>query len=84
MPAGCFMRGDAYFFRDEIGGHNRHCPPGLRAYQTLMEVDRTARLRNQSRLRELSRRRDAEVGIFCAHDAVELEQYRQTGSVTPT
>jgi hypothetical protein len=48
------------------------CPPGLRLYQWLMEVDRRARLDNQRRLRALIRERGPEISIFCAHDPVEL------------
>jgi glyoxylase-like metal-dependent hydrolase (beta-lactamase superfamily II) len=65
--------GDAYFYRDEVRRPDRRCTPGLRAYQTLMEVDRTARLANQTRLRELSLAHGLEVRILCAHDPVELE-----------
>jgi hypothetical protein len=52
----------------------RHCTPGLRAYQTMMEVDRRQRLGNQARLRELSIAHRDEVRIVCAHDPVELER----------
>jgi hypothetical protein len=63
--------GDAYFHRHEVDA-DPSCTPGLTAYQTLMEVDREARLYNQDRLRELA---NAERGvrIFCSHDPVELE-----------
>ena len=63
---------DAYFFRGELGRSYR-CPPGMRAYQRLMEVDRAARLGNQERLRSLQREHGSEVRIFCAHDAVEFD-----------
>jgi glyoxylase-like metal-dependent hydrolase (beta-lactamase superfamily II) len=63
---------DAYFYRGEIGSETYRCPPGLRGYQRLMEVDRKARLSNQARLRRLSLDR-SDVRIFCAHDAVEFE-----------
>jgi glyoxylase-like metal-dependent hydrolase (beta-lactamase superfamily II) len=64
--------GDAYFHRGEVdqGG----CPLGLRIFQTLMEVDRRARLQNQGRLRELARTHPGEVAVFCAHDPVELQR----------
>jgi glyoxylase-like metal-dependent hydrolase (beta-lactamase superfamily II) len=65
--------GDAYFFRGEVGSEDYHCPPGLRGYQKLMEVDRGARLANQRRLRRLSLDHAGEVRMFCAHDAVEFE-----------
>jgi glyoxylase-like metal-dependent hydrolase (beta-lactamase superfamily II) len=64
--------GDAYFHADEMSSAEPRCPPGLRAYQTMMEVDRTARLMNQQRLRDLAANTAAEVEIICAHDASEF------------
>lgn len=66
--------GDAYFYRGEMRSAKRRCTPGLRMYQTMMEVDRRQRLGNQARLRQLSRDRGAGVRIFCAHDPVEFER----------
>ena len=65
--------GDAYFYRHEMRGTKRRCTTGLRAYQTMMEVDRAQRLANQERLRRLSVDRAAEVSIICAHDVAEFE-----------
>lgn len=65
--------GDAYFYRREIDADRRRCTPGLRAYQTLMEVDREARFANQARLRDLKREHGGEVTIFCSHDEKELD-----------
>lgn len=45
--------GDAYFYRHEVRRAKRKCTPGLRGYQTMMEVDRDRRLANQARLRAL-------------------------------
>lgn len=64
--------GDAYFFRGEMAKSGRHCPPGLRFYQTMMEVDRERRLANQARLRQL-RFDHPDVALFSAHDALELD-----------
>ncbi len=64
--------GDAYFFRKEMDPNPR-CTPGLRFYQSMMEVDRPARLANQARLRALANERGAGVRVFCSHDAVEFE-----------
>jgi glyoxylase-like metal-dependent hydrolase (beta-lactamase superfamily II) len=64
--------GDAYFHHDEMKPVRR-CPIGLRAYQTMMEVDRRARLHNQQRLRELANTRKGEVRVICAHDPDELD-----------
>ncbi len=68
--------GDAYFYRDEVGRNERYCTPGLRLYQRLMEVDRTARLANQHRLWTLSMEHKDQVKLFCSHDALELEHLR--------
>ncbi|MFN3726466.1 MAG: MBL fold metallo-hydrolase [Allosphingosinicella sp.] len=65
--------GDAYFYRGEVGSARYSCPPGMRGYQRMMEVDRQARLSNQAKLRRLSLDHDDEVRIFCAHDPVEFE-----------
>jgi glyoxylase-like metal-dependent hydrolase (beta-lactamase superfamily II) len=65
--------GDAYFYRGEMRGEKRKCTPGLRAYQTMMEVDRAQRLANQERLRRLSVDKAGEVRILCAHDVLEFE-----------
>ena len=66
--------GDAYFYRGEMRRAKRHCTPGLRGYQTMMEVSRRDRLLNQQRLRALSLDRPGEVQIVCAHDPVEFER----------
>lgn len=66
--------GDAYFYRGEMRQPVRECTPGLRWYQRMMEVDRTARLDNQARLRRLSIEQAASVRLICAHDAVEYER----------
>jgi glyoxylase-like metal-dependent hydrolase (beta-lactamase superfamily II) len=71
--------GAAYFYRGEMNVANSHCTPGLRAYQKLMEVDRTSRLRNQDRLRDLKRAQGGAVRIFCSHDAVELAEMQRCG-----
>lgn len=68
-----FYAGDAYFYHGEVGAEQRTCPPGLRGYQRLMEVDRGARLANQRRVRALSTQHGDAVRIFCAHDLVEFE-----------
>lgn len=63
--------GDAYFARGEVHHPRRRCPPLLRVFQSLVEVDRTARLANQTRLRQLART-SADVRVFSAHDPSEL------------
>jgi glyoxylase-like metal-dependent hydrolase (beta-lactamase superfamily II) len=66
--------GDAYFYRGEVRQPKRRCTPGLRGYQTMMEVDRGLRLANQERVRRLSVEHAREVRVLCAHDPVEFEQ----------
>ena len=75
-PGGWMLHaGDAYFFHDEVHQPERHCPPGMRFYQYMMDTDRPARLHNQSRLRELALSRDHQpVEIFCSHDVREWER----------
>jgi len=75
--------GDAYFFKDEVRQPKRQCPPGMRFYQWMMEVDRTARLANQQRLRALSLDHAADLRIFCAHDRTEFRSLsRQAPAAT--
>jgi len=68
-----FYAGDAYFHHSEIDGEHRTCPPGLRGYQRLMQVDADARMANQRRVRALSSDHGNRVRIFCAHDLTEFE-----------
>ncbi|MEK7691131.1 MAG: MBL fold metallo-hydrolase [Bdellovibrionota bacterium] len=66
--------GDAYFFRGEVHGRRRRCPPFLEFFQTQFAVDNTLRLSNQLRLRELARdhRVAKDVRVFCSHDVSEM------------
>jgi len=64
--------GDAYFFHAEKLRPPR-CPSGLRAFQNMVQMDRRARLANVERLRALHARHAADVTVFSAHDARELE-----------
>jgi len=66
--------GDAYFFHREMNLSSPWCTPGLRFYQTMMEMDRRARLANQDRLRALRRSRGGEIELFCAHDPFEFRR----------
>lgn len=68
--------GDAYFYADEIHGAHYACPPGLRFYQAMMEVDRAKRLENQQHLRNLRRDQGAAIDIICSHDPLEFESHR--------
>jgi len=68
--------GDAYFHRGEVKRRPPRCPTALRVFQSLVQVDGSARLSNQERLRELHARNGHDVWIFSAHDPVELERAR--------
>lgn len=69
--------GDAYFYRRELDAERRRCTPGLRFYQTMMEVDRDLRFENQRRLRDLKSAHGGEVKVFCSHDMIELRAMQQ-------
>ncbi|HEX8375270.1 MAG TPA: MBL fold metallo-hydrolase [Geminicoccaceae bacterium] len=76
-PGGWLLHaGDAYFYQDELNDTAPSAPPGVRGYQSMMEVDRAARLRNQGRLRGLARDHGGEVRILCGHDAAEFAAFR--------
>jgi glyoxylase-like metal-dependent hydrolase (beta-lactamase superfamily II) len=68
-----FYAADAFFHEGELAPRY-HCPPALRSYQWLMEVDRGARLTNQSRLRDLAAVHGREIDIYCAHDAAQFDR----------
>lgn len=77
------LAGDAYFYHAEMDLERPWCTPGLRAYQTMMEKDRKARLANQARLRELRRSQQGRVEIFCSHDVLEFERLAGHPERTP-
>jgi len=68
------LAADAYFHRDELDLEHPRCTPGLRFYQWMLEKNRSERLRNQHRLRELRRAHGDEVTIFSGHDIEEFER----------
>lgn len=68
--------GDAYFHEDEMNVEAPSCPGGLRLFQKLAAFDTADLLRNQERLRELARDH-ADVRLFSAHDAAELERLQR-------
>ena len=67
--------GDAYFFWGDVETPRR-CPPGLRAFQSLVQANSKLRHQNQERLRELARGHSTEVTLFCSHDPVEFDRIR--------
>jgi hypothetical protein len=71
--------GDAYFHHGEVQTP-AHCPPALRAFQTLDELDREARRENRERLRELARRHSDGVELICSHDPSTLDRYQSAAA----
>jgi glyoxylase-like metal-dependent hydrolase (beta-lactamase superfamily II) len=71
-PRWLLHAGDAYFFHGQLATGDPTCPPGLKVFQSLMQADKSARLHNLRRLRELAANGEAE--IFSAHDPVELDR----------
>lgn len=67
--------GDAYFHHGEMQTPP-DCPPGLKAFQNIVQVERAARVHNQQRLRELAAAQAGGVRLISAHDPVELERCR--------
>jgi glyoxylase-like metal-dependent hydrolase (beta-lactamase superfamily II) len=70
--------GDAYFFHAEKERPSS-CPPGLRGFQAIVQMDRADRLANLERLRTLHADHGDEVTLFCAHDE---QEYAALASVT--
>ncbi len=74
QPDGWLLHcGDAYFYRDEVST-SPSCPPGLRAFQSMVQANGKLRRENQERLRELARRHSGEVELICSHDPVLLDR----------
>ncbi len=63
--------GDSYFHHRELEG--RRAPLPIELLESALQMDRTARHRNQARLAELHR--GGEVRIFCAHDPNEYVDF---------
>ncbi|HJQ46639.1 MAG TPA: MBL fold metallo-hydrolase [Amycolatopsis sp.] len=65
--------GDSYFYHREIDPVTPTIPLGLKLFEASVQMVRGPRLENQQRLRELAR--TGEVGIFSAHDPVDLRRF---------
>lgn len=70
--------GDAYFDHREVHGDLRRCSCLLEVFQFFNETNRTQRLHNQSRLRELIRTQPG-VRVFSAHNPFEFASFAQAG-----
>jgi len=71
--------GDAYFHHGEVQTP-AHCPPVLRAFQVLNQVDGAARRQNRERLRELAQRQPDGVELICSHDPSTLAPHRDAAT----
>lgn len=69
--------GDAYFHPGELDPVRPHCPPLIGAFESFMQQDKSARLHNQQRLRELRRDHGDQITLVSAHNAVELRAAQQ-------
>jgi glyoxylase-like metal-dependent hydrolase (beta-lactamase superfamily II) len=70
--------GDAYFSHDEVHGIPPSCPPGLAAFQHVIQMDGAQRLRNRARLSELVHEHGGEITVVCAHDPGEFDALSAT------
>ncbi|MER7863527.1 MBL fold metallo-hydrolase [Amycolatopsis sp. WAC 04197] len=68
--------GDAVFHGGELE-RKPHIPAALGFFESYMQTEKTARLDNQRRLRELVSNNGAEVTVFAAHDATAFERLSQ-------
>ncbi len=64
--------GDAYFHRNMLAGGRT--PLGLAAFETLVQIDPSARKASAAALRELHTKHD-DLDVFCAHDPIEYEAF---------
>jgi glyoxylase-like metal-dependent hydrolase (beta-lactamase superfamily II) len=63
--------GDGYFFHTELDDPQT-CPPGLKAFQSMIAQNDVVRRANAKRIRELHAKESARVRIFSAHCAHEF------------
>jgi glyoxylase-like metal-dependent hydrolase (beta-lactamase superfamily II) len=66
--------GDAFFHRSAVEPGSDPMPAGLRAFEGLIAMDRSAVHNNHARLRDLARDHGGEVRVFCAHDPVQFDR----------
>ncbi|WP_372616915.1 MBL fold metallo-hydrolase [Falsiroseomonas sp.] len=71
-PRGWLLHaGDTYFNRAEAHGDGA-APPLLAAYERMMAADVAAQHDSLARLRQMLAAPDADIAVFCTHDAVEF------------
>ncbi|HTX66499.1 MAG TPA: hypothetical protein VMD31_12070, partial [Opitutaceae bacterium] len=65
--------GDAYFHHAEVAPDGGNAPAMIRAFESIVNADKAARVANQKRLRELARRHGDEVRLISSHDPIEFD-----------
>jgi glyoxylase-like metal-dependent hydrolase (beta-lactamase superfamily II) len=68
--------GDAYFHHSEVAPAGGRTPAGVRWFESLVNIDKSARLANQKRLRELTINHGGDVTLICSHDPSELAAFQ--------
>ena len=69
-----FHAGDAYYFHAQMWESRAHSPFALQIFELSMQINRSARLANQQRLRLLKNDANSKVQMFCSHDLQEFEK----------
>ncbi len=73
-----FHCGDAYFHQSEVAPQGAGTPRGITWFESVINVDRRARIANQKRLGELARQHGSEIRLICSHDPAVLAACRQS------
>jgi glyoxylase-like metal-dependent hydrolase (beta-lactamase superfamily II) len=85
-PRGWMLHaGDTYFNRAEAHGDGR-APPLAAGYERLMADNDAEQRDSMMRLRQLLRAPDADIAVFCTHDAVEfvaMSAWSESGYAPP-
>jgi glyoxylase-like metal-dependent hydrolase (beta-lactamase superfamily II) len=64
--------GDAFFHSTEVAPQAARTPRGITWFESIVNVDKRARIANRKRLGELARQHGSEVRLICSHDPAEL------------
>jgi len=73
-PGWLLHAGDAYFHRTQVHAEKPRVPPGLAAFERMLQVDGELRFHNLARLRRLAGSHGGVIRVFSSHDAEEFAQ----------
>lgn len=73
-PRWLLHAGDAFFHHGQLDRTTPWCPPGLRLFESIVDIDRRVRRANTERLRDLAG--TGAVEIFAAHDPDTFDRLR--------